>query len=450
LIFEDGDEDDEEDDPWSSPCVVRTGRSLLLSPSDGDCRKVAGAAVQNLLGMRPLSRLPALFLLLLLLTITASSVGAQDGARPPVLMVHGLWSSAGVWEGLSLRLSQPGVEAEAIDFTRSAGSNAAAVSKEAEALGRRIGAILRREGSEELDLVCHSLGGLAARWYLHHPRLWPRDADGERRPGVRKLILLGTPNWGADVFLADPVGAITVAKLLSPRGSDRYDHWSPAVRDMFASWMPPPVPIGDFAFGYSASFSPRLARWPSSGQRFLSPIDASSRETAAGILSLPKNRRFLPTAALREIRRAAGAFGPFETHRRFYVRESRSLGPVRFPPASSLVEGVTTRRISMLLMELNVLTHDTSGAQVYLLAGAAASRTLVDRTVAGLPVLLVTPYPESWSDTIVPLDSALGIDPITGQHLFPDEARTRILDVAHGDMPGDAAVQDQVLAWLDE
>lgn len=54
-------------------------------------------------------------------------------------------------------------------------------------LGQELKARLKREGSGTVSLVCHSMGGLVARWAL---------GNGAK---CRRLIMLGTPNFGSFV-----------------------------------------------------------------------------------------------------------------------------------------------------------------------------------------------------------------------------------------------------------
>ena len=54
----------------------------------------------------------------------------------------------------------------------------------ADRLGRRVEHLLAVTGAEQVDLVCHSLGGVIAAWYMQR-------GGGEEK--VRRLVTLGTP-----------------------------------------------------------------------------------------------------------------------------------------------------------------------------------------------------------------------------------------------------------------
>jgi pimeloyl-ACP methyl ester carboxylesterase len=100
--------------------------------------------------------------------------------KNPVLFVHGVGTSAGVWK----RFTIPGRNSYYISF-----SNRFAHPKDQVAeLKDEIGRILKLEGKEKVVLVCHSMGGLVARKYL---------ADHLLDHHVEKLVLLSTPNLGS-------------------------------------------------------------------------------------------------------------------------------------------------------------------------------------------------------------------------------------------------------------
>lgn len=112
--------------------------------------------------------------------------GVRTVRRRPVLLVPG-WSDGARRLGrLRLALTSRGWPpwwVSAVDFADRYGSNrvhALEIAAAAEAL-------LRETGAAELDVVAHSMGGLAAR-------LAATDGGLARR--VRRLVLLGTPHRG--------------------------------------------------------------------------------------------------------------------------------------------------------------------------------------------------------------------------------------------------------------
>jgi hypothetical protein len=84
-------------------------------------------------------------------------------------------------------------------------------------------------------------------------------------------------------------------------------------------------------------------------------------------------------------------------------------------------------RISQFLYDLNVGPSDQSGATTYLAAGYSNR----------IPVPGIFPDLDGAytidADGIVPLSSALGFDPFTGQSLFPGEPM--IFNAAHTKLP---------------
>lgn len=78
-------------------------------------------------------------------------------------------------------------------------SNQAAIKKQGFALQRVVQAVLQATGKEQVILIGHSMGGLAAREYAQNPDFWQTD----RAAHVARVITIGSPNWGAntDEFL---------------------------------------------------------------------------------------------------------------------------------------------------------------------------------------------------------------------------------------------------------
>jgi len=66
----------------------------------------------------------------------------------------------------------------------------------ADCLADEIQLITQEESVSQVDIVAHSMGGLVSRAYIEH-----EDLDGIQwyRNDIRKLVMLGTPNDGADI-----------------------------------------------------------------------------------------------------------------------------------------------------------------------------------------------------------------------------------------------------------
>ena len=77
-------------------------------------------------------------------------------------------------------------------------SGQAAAAKQGLAVADAIAEILDATGAPEIVLVCHSMGGLAAREYLQTPEYWPVDGQGQSHHRVAKLVTSGTPHNGSN------------------------------------------------------------------------------------------------------------------------------------------------------------------------------------------------------------------------------------------------------------
>lgn len=119
-----------------------------------------------------------------------------DIVRPPVVLVHGLWSDGSTWSRPYLRNDGPFTTTRG-DYAGTSASSFtvnAAVVKDAvtEAL-----TTIRKKGyaATQSDVVGHSMGGLLTRRFV--------DASDYKRPDnfdrgdVRRLLSLDTPHWGS-------------------------------------------------------------------------------------------------------------------------------------------------------------------------------------------------------------------------------------------------------------
>ncbi|MEV5878668.1 alpha/beta fold hydrolase [Streptomyces sp. NPDC052101] len=119
---------------------------------------------------------------------------AQDGtaqlpvrAGPPVLLLHGFIDNRSVFVLLRRNLAQHGGQ-RVISLNYS--PLTCDIRAAAELLGRHVEEICERTGSDRVDIVGHSLGGLIARYYA-------QCLGGDLR--VRTLVTLGTPHSGTSV-----------------------------------------------------------------------------------------------------------------------------------------------------------------------------------------------------------------------------------------------------------
>jgi triacylglycerol lipase len=95
-----------------------------------------------------------------------------------------------------IRAGWPEVLVGTVEFRNRFGGNA----EHADEIARAVGALLAKSGATRLDVVAHSMGGLALRHYLHF-------GAGARH--VRRVVFTGTPHYGTWVaYLAWGAGAV--------------------------------------------------------------------------------------------------------------------------------------------------------------------------------------------------------------------------------------------------
>ena len=106
----------------------------------------------------------------------------SPGAPLPVLLVHGYFCNRQLWRPTARALAAQGHAIGAVDLEPVFGS----IDAYAACIDDALRALLARTGAPRAHLVCHSMGGLAARAYLraHGP-----DA-------VARVVTLGTPHQG--------------------------------------------------------------------------------------------------------------------------------------------------------------------------------------------------------------------------------------------------------------
>lgn len=132
-------------------------------------------------------------------------VRAGDGGQYPVLMLHGYGANAGFWKPLSRKLSQSGISHCAIDLE----PVLAGIDDYAASIDQAADALCRATGAPQVILLCHSMGGLAAR-------AWLRACGTERAACV---ITLGTPHHGST--LAGYGLGENARQMLPPAGDPR-------------------------------------------------------------------------------------------------------------------------------------------------------------------------------------------------------------------------------------
>lgn len=144
---------------------------------------------------------------------------ADEGPPVPVALVPGWGDGAPQLASLQARLVEAGWppgRVATVDFDDPFGSN----REHAREIGREVEALRAATGVDRVDVVAHSMGGLALRRHL-------LDSSGE---AVRRVVFLATPHRGT-----------VAAHLAWGRGSEEMEPGSPFLDSLNAA---PPVPEG--------------------------------------------------------------------------------------------------------------------------------------------------------------------------------------------------------------
>jgi pimeloyl-ACP methyl ester carboxylesterase len=118
-------------------------------------------------------------------------------AMPPrlVLLVHGLDEPGWIWDDMIAALLGRGHAVGVFEYP-----NDGPISEATDLLARELEE-LRRRGTQRVDIVAHSMGGLVSRDVLTRPAYYGGDGAGAegRLPAVDRLIMIGTPNQGSEM-----------------------------------------------------------------------------------------------------------------------------------------------------------------------------------------------------------------------------------------------------------
>lgn len=145
-----------------------------------------------------------------------------------VVLLHGIGRSSKCFSKLAETLADQGVLVVGFDYP----STRVTMAESAVFLDETLSSL---QGVDTIDLVGHSMGGLLVRAYL--------QAKGEARdPRLRRLVMMGTPNYGAE--MADFLKRNVAFKLiLGPAGQELVT----GAESLIATF-----PIPDFEFGIIA------------------------------------------------------------------------------------------------------------------------------------------------------------------------------------------------------
>ena len=117
--------------------------------------------------------------------LAGTGPGRGRNTLPPVVYVHGFFCNRGFWSFLRRGLAHRGVGwSEAVDLEPLFGD----IDAYAPILRAAVDGLIVRSGQPRVALICHSIGGLAARSLL--------ASDPELAKRVSALITLGSPHHG--------------------------------------------------------------------------------------------------------------------------------------------------------------------------------------------------------------------------------------------------------------
>lgn len=115
----------------------------------------------------------------------------ETPAKHVVVLVHGLLRSSGSMTGLAKVINQEtGLQTVRFDYA----STRKGINEHAAALRNMLETL---PGSPQIDFVCHSMGNIVVRHMIGDLQ---REQDpGKLLPRLRRMVMLGPPNQGADI-----------------------------------------------------------------------------------------------------------------------------------------------------------------------------------------------------------------------------------------------------------
>lgn len=115
--------------------------------------------------------------------VVAGAARAPARTDVPVLLVPGWFDTARELAALRIRLLAAGwSHVETLTFRDPTGSN----RDHADEIDSLVAAVVAETGADEVDIVAHSMGGLATRWYLKTRESAP----------VRRAVFIASPHRG--------------------------------------------------------------------------------------------------------------------------------------------------------------------------------------------------------------------------------------------------------------
>jgi pimeloyl-ACP methyl ester carboxylesterase len=119
--------------------------------------------------------------------------------RPPVILVHGIWSGKQIWPtSFTAPDPQDGWKIERIDYPNSSHFKGSATTLQKE-INRMVEGSRKSEiATTKADVIAHSMGGLVSRAFISDANMYLRP-NNFKEGDIRKLITLDTPHQGSQL-----------------------------------------------------------------------------------------------------------------------------------------------------------------------------------------------------------------------------------------------------------
>lgn len=169
--------------------------------------------------------------------------------KPRVVLLHGLFRT-----GFSLWMLQRRLESEGFEvLNHSYPSRRAGISELAKAVADRIHEAFGGPGSEPINFVTHSLGGIISRALIAE--------QAERLPEVRRVVMLAPPNQGAQIV--DRLKHLWLFQVVAGQAGLELTRESEGPGEDFGRYV---LPVGDRApqvgiIAGGRGKEPGFARW---------------------------------------------------------------------------------------------------------------------------------------------------------------------------------------------
>ncbi len=166
-------------------------------------------------------------------------LGEQDASGTPILMVHGAGDNGSrAFVTLASHQDALGRPVYALTFAHPHGD----LFMQAEVVSDAIARVRYRTGADQVDVVGHSKGGIAAALYAsnHEQASWSSEVYGERatpyRGDIRRLVLVATPLGGLDTPFRWPVtnlASLNAESAAAPTSWSLHYPWGSAVSAVY-------------------------------------------------------------------------------------------------------------------------------------------------------------------------------------------------------------------------